>query len=99
VPEDGKAEVEQTVECRCPERLEKSQEARPGGIGFEGIGGGNGSPSARSVWLMTGLSSAKWLTEWTTGSRIKAAKTKSTRPAAFFFKGVALLGSRMRSGD
>jgi hypothetical protein len=68
-------------------------------MGLGGIGGGNGSPSARRVWSIAVLLPAKRLTEWTTGSRIKAAKQKIPNLLHFFSRVVALLGSRMRRGN
>lgn len=59
--------------------------------GFGGIGGGIGEPSAYCIRsIVTGLP-AERLTDRTTGSTIKTAKTETATASAIFFKGVALL--------
>src|ERR1700687_2130100 len=61
-----------------------------------GIGGGSGQPSALNVRsIVTGLP-AESLTDRTTGSTIKTAKTETATASVGFFKGVSLLTSRLR---
>src|ERR1700686_3022008 len=61
-----------------------------------GIGGGSGQPSALNVRsIVTGLP-AESLTDRTTGSTIKTAKTETATASVLFFKGVSLLTSRLR---
>jgi len=59
--------------------------------GFGGIGGGIGDPSAYCVpSIVTGLPSER-LTDRTTGSTIKTARTETATASAVFFKGETLL--------
>src|SRR6202158_3377812 len=61
-----------------------------------GIGGGSGQPSALNVRSMvTGLPPGS-LTDRTTGSTIKTAKTETATASVLFFKGVSLLANRVR---
>jgi hypothetical protein len=59
--------------------------------GWGGIGGGKGEPSAYCVGPMEMGLPAERLTEHTTGSTIKTARTETATAIAVFFKGVALL--------
>lgn len=67
--------------------------------GFGGMGGGKGEPSEYCVRsIVTGLP-AERLTDRTTGSTIKTAKTETATASAVFFKGVALLEDHREEGQ
>ena len=67
--------------------------------GGRGIGGGKGEPSANCVRSTVMGLPAERLTDRTTGSTIKTARTESTMANAVFFKAVALLLGSMRRGS
>src|SRR6267378_1045939 len=78
-----------------PEELEDSHARTSVPACDGGIGGGSGQPSALNVRsIVTGLP-AESLTDRTTGSTIKTAKTE-TATAIVFFKGVSLLTNKLR---